>query len=193
MKQSKLPCYVALLVITLAAGLILGATYVLTKQPIELQQAQQAENARKAVLPSAVSFTELETPEGLDWLYEGKNGDTVAGYAAQITGQGFGGEIEIVLGLDADGIITGVSVGGSNFSETPGLGAKSKEPAFTGQFTGKAAPLTVIKAGEAAGDDTIDAITSATRTSNAVTKAVNKACEIILAATESGETEAEEK
>ena len=178
--RKGLPCYVALLIITLAAGLVLGATYTLTKEPIEVRQAEDAEAARKSVLPEAESFEEVAAPEGLDWLYLGIAADgSEAGYAAQITTTGFGGEIEIIAGVNTEGTLTGISVGGSNFSETAGLGAKSKEPEFTSQFAGKTAPLTVVKAGEEKGESTIDAITSASITSKAVTNAVNNLCALI--------------
>ena len=181
MKSGKLPCYVVLLLITLAAGLVLGGTYSLTKDAIDRQQEQKQEAARLSVLPEAQRFEQCEAPEGLDWLYEGLNGDASAGYAAQITTNGFGGEIEIVVGIDKAGTVTGISVGGSNFSETAGLGAKSKEPEFAAQFKGLIAPLTVVKAGEDKPANGIDAITSATITSKAVTNAVNRACELIAA------------
>lgn len=61
----------------------------------------------------------------------------------RVTVKGYGGEIEIVVGVDNDGVITGINVGGANFSETAGLGAKTKEPAFTEQFKGLSAPLTL--------------------------------------------------
>ena len=49
-----------LLVIMVVAGLCLGATYAVTKDPIAEQQRVQAENARRAVLPDAVSFEEVQ-------------------------------------------------------------------------------------------------------------------------------------
>ena len=115
---------------------------------------------------------------GLDSLYEAKIGDETAGYVGTITVNGFGGEVEVTVGMDAQGIITGIAVGGSNFSETAGLGAKSKEPAFTGQFAGKTTPLSVTKSGDAT-ETQVDAITSATITSNAVTGGVNTVGECI--------------
>ncbi len=96
------------------------------------------------------------------------------GFVAQTTVQGFGGEVEVIAGIDNDLVITGVSVGGSNFSETAGLGAKAKDAAFTDQFAGKTAPLRVIKAGDTAAENTIDAITAATITSSAVNSGVNR-------------------
>ncbi len=173
--KKKLPAFLVLLVITLIAGLILGGTFQITKDPIEQQAVQAAENARKAALPTADSFTELSLPEGskLSWLYEGKQGETTVGYVAMTKVQGFGGEVEVIAGVDQNLVITGVNVGGSNFSETAGLGAKAKEADFTSRFIGKTSPLRVIKAGDTPADNTVDAITAATITSSAVNGGVN--------------------
>ena len=91
-----------------------------------------ADEARRAVLPAATDFEEMAVDnDDIDYCYKGlANGETI-GYTAQITVKGYGGEIEVVVGVDNDGVITGINVGGANFSETAGLGAKTKEPAFT--------------------------------------------------------------
>lgn len=174
--KKQLPAFLVLLLITLIAGLVLGGTFQITKDPIDQQAVMKAENARKAALPEAESFTQLTLSDGanLDWIYEGKKGEETVGFVAQTTVQGFGGEVEVIAGIDNDLVITGVSVGGSNFSETAGLGAKAKDAAFTDQFAGKTAPLRVIKAGDTAAENTIDAITAATITSSAVNSGVNR-------------------
>lgn len=176
--KKQMSAWLVLMIITLVAGLALGATYTLTKPQIDAQSALAEENSRKAAVPLAEEFAAIECGD-LDWCYEGKTGGETVGYAAQVTVNGFGGEVEIIAGIDAEGKITMISVGGSNFSETPGLGAKSKDEAFTAQFAGKTCPLTVVKAGEPKADDTVDAITSATITSRAVTGGVNRIAEFV--------------
>ncbi len=177
----RVPCYLALAVITLIAGLVLGATYMLTKDPIAAQESRKAELARAAVMPEADAFRLLETAEDaqVDWVYEALKDGACVGYVAQATGRGFGGEIEVIVGLRMDGEITGVSVGGANFSETAGLGAKAKDASFTDGFLGKHAPLTVVKAGEAKSESSVDAITSATITSKAVNGTVTRVSEYV--------------
>ena len=160
----RVPCYLALAVITLIAGLVLGATYRLTKDPIAVQERRKAEMAGDAQV---------------DWVYEALRDGACVGYVAQGTGRGFGGEIEVIIGLRTDGEITGVSVGGANFSETAGLGAKAKDAAFTDGFVGKRAPLTVVKAGETKSESTVDAITSATITSKAVNDTITRVSEAV--------------
>ncbi|MBR3905142.1 MAG: FMN-binding protein [Clostridia bacterium] len=112
---------------------------------------------------------------GMDWCYAGLKEGQIVGYVAQTTIQGFGGPVEVISGITNDKTITGISVGGSNFSETAGLGAKAKDDAFTGQFAGKSAKtaIGVKKAGETKGANDIDAITAATITSSKVTGGVN--------------------
>ena len=73
----------------------------------------------------------------------------------------------MITALDASGVIRGIRVGGSDFKETEGLGAKAKEPAFTEQFAGQTAPVTL--------GQEIDALSGATVTSQAVVDAVNLA------------------
>ena len=76
---------------------------------------------------------------------------------------GFGGADITVQVTDDNGVITSLTVDAS--TQTPGLGQKCAEEAFTSQFIGKSAPLTL--------GDGIDAVASATITSQAVVDAVN--------------------
>ena len=156
-----------LLVIALAAGLALGVTNAVTKEPIALEQIAAAETARKTVLPSAAAF-EPASADGAETAFVAKDASgKVVGATGTLTVTGFGGPIEITVGLDTAGVITGVSVGGAGFAETAGLGAKTKDAAFTSQFNGKDATVALKKNG---GD--IDAVTSATISSGAVTNGV---------------------
>lgn len=115
------------------------------------------------------------TDTGMDWCYEGLKDGEVVGYVSQTTVKGFGGKVEVITGVSRDQKITGISVGGANFSETAGLGAKAKEEKFTSQFIGKSTAETVgvVKAGKVKGDNDVDAITAATITSSAVAGGVN--------------------
>ncbi len=160
-----------LFAIAAVAALALGLTNMVTASAIAQQQVEAAQAARQAVLPAAQKFTEQTAPEGLKDAFAGYDANgALVGKTGTIVAKGYGGEIEITVGVDNDGVVTGVSIGGSAFAETAGLGARAKEAWFGGQYTGKSAPISLKKDG---GD--IDAITSATITSRAVTKAVNAA------------------
>ncbi len=173
--KKQLPAWAALCIIALAAGLLLALTNALTETRIEEQTLLAADAARKSVLQAATDFEQLKIAEdsGIDNCYVGSANGEAVGHTAQVTTKGYGGAIEVIVGLDMDGVISGISVGGANFSETAGLGAKSKDPAFTEQFQGITPPV-VLK-------ENVDAITAATITSNAVVGAVNKAVDFIKA------------
>ena len=102
-------------------------------------------------------------------VYRAENG----GVAMKVMGTGYGGDMEMAVGIDADGNVTGVSI--ISHGETPGLGAKATEADFIDQYSGKNAKetLTVVK-GDAA-ENEISAISGATITSRGVTEGVNEA------------------
>ena len=172
-----------LFVITLIAGLLLGLTYAVTKDPIEQQTVQAATLARQEVLPDAASFEAFDMSKvdaakysDVTEIYIGKDGSgNSVGATIKLSVKGFNPGVELTVGIDKDGRIAGAKIGSN--SETPGLGAKSSDPTFIGQFAGKNASgnLSVIKNGSAK-DDEIVAITGATITSRGVTNGVNMAC-----------------
>lgn len=167
--KNGMPAWLRLAVIALAAGLLLGFTNELTAPVIKAQAEADAPRVQKIALPAGDTFEALEVPAdaGVDACYAGKAGDVLVGYVAQATAKGYGGEVEVLLGMDLNGVITGINVGGANFAETSGLGSKVKEPAFMGQFAGKSGQLTV--------GGNIDAVTAATISSTAVVNAANAA------------------
>ena len=167
MKKKTMPAFIALLIICVAAGAMLAVVYNVTEQPIAKQQEENLMNACRQMLPAAETFNATEK-DGFTY-YEGLDAaGSCRGYVAINTVMGFGGEIELIVGSDLEGTLTGLQVGGANFSETAGLGAKTKEPAFTDQFAGKAYPVELVKNG-----GEIDAVTAATISSTAVVNGVN--------------------
>ena len=174
-----------LLLITVVAGLALGVTNAVTKDPIEAQAIAAADSARRSVLPDAVEFkdvndymSDVALIESIDNAYVGLKDGMPVGFTAQTTVRGYGGDIEIIVGMSMDGAITGVSIGGSNFSETPGLGAKAMDEDWSGQFKGIAPEE--LDGHEITLNEDVDAITAATITSQAVTDGINAACRFIF-------------
>ena len=168
-----------------AAGLLAGTNQI-TAPLIEKRNEQANNEARQTVLSDAKEFKLLDSSQykaasdvEVVEVYEGLNGSEVSGYTIKVLPKGYGGEIELMVGIKKDGnnaIISGVNIG--NMSETPGLGARSKEEAFYGQYASKpATELSVVKSG-AAGETEIRAISGATITSKAVTSGVNAAVEV---------------
>ena len=95
------------------------------------------------------------------------------GYVITTTDKdGFGGNIQITVGIKKDGTINGVSI--LSISETAGLGMKATEPSFYNQYVNKKADKFVVSKDGGDGEQ-IDALSGATITSRAVTGAVNTA------------------
>jgi electron transport complex protein RnfG len=172
--------YLGLVLFTICAvaGLCLGITYENTKGIIADKKEAVTKAAYQKVLPSSddAEFIALDIDEAYsDDIAEAYEVDGV-GYAIKVLGKGYAGDtIEIAVGITFDGTISGMTI--ISHSETPGLGAKATEAEFQGQFSGRPAEpvLKVIKSGDADIDE-IDAISGATKTSNGVTAAVNRAC-----------------
>ena len=170
---------VALFVITAVSGGLLGFVYGMTKDAIAEVDAKKNEAAIQAVLPldgeityKADTMTYSENGVTMTFpcnLAYDQNG-TFQGAAVKTSEGGFGGKIDMMVGFLADGTIKGTSV--LSHAETPGLGANMTGK-FKDQFVDKnpaSFKLTVTKDG---GD--VDAITAATITSRAFSKAVDKA------------------
>ena len=135
----KVPAWLKLALICVVIGGMLGLVNYLTEGPIEQRALEAADAARRSSFAEADSFEAVELPpdSGIDACYEAMKDGQLVGYVAQVTVSGFGGPVEIHVGMDLDQTITGINVGGSQFSETPGLGAKASTPEFIGQYSGK--------------------------------------------------------
>lgn len=155
---------------------LLAGVYAITAEPIAKAEKIQLENSIKAVLPEGGELSEAKSvvADGSTFeYYESVEAGEPAAYAIKSTVIGFGGPLNIMVGIKADGTIYNTSV--LSHSETPGLGAKCDEKgsSFRAQFEGfdpSAKKLVVKKDG---GD--VDAITASTITSRAYTLAVANA------------------
>lgn len=95
-----------------------------------------------------------------------------AAVALEGVGQGFGGDVGVMVGVDLESrALTGVGV--TTMSETPGVGTRVREESFTAQFAGLEGDTFLVKKD----GGTIDAITGATVSSRAVAGAVTAALE----------------
>lgn len=133
---------VVLTVICLVITTALAFTEQATTPIIEATEKANAEAARKEVLPAADGFELLELsglPDGITEVYNATNG---AGTVVFAEGKGYGGVMKIIVGLDADGKITGTKT--LSHSETAGLGSKTSEPKFQSQFPGQDESLSSV-------------------------------------------------
>lgn len=165
------PAAVLLVICIVAAGL-LGFVNQITAAPIAAQQELAKQESMTAVLPDAYSFgEEQEINEGnITTITPALDSDgNEMGYAVAITTKGFSAGLQLMFGIDTEGVITGLSVVDCS-NETPGLGANASNESFYGQFAGKSGEVAVTKDG---GD--IEALTGATVTSRAVANAATEA------------------
>jgi len=165
-----------LFAITLTVALALGVVNSLTKDKItQNQQIAQSEAVKSLIDSTAQGGAEVSyTPSGntsVDKITEHtlENGDKA--YSVSCKPNGYDGVISMTVGLDNSLNVTGVAI--TAMRETPGLGARAKEPVFYEQFIGKKAGVTVTK-GTPSGNQ-IQAISGATITSKAVARGVNDA------------------
>ncbi|MCI8845049.1 MAG: FMN-binding protein [Lachnospiraceae bacterium] len=181
-----------LFAITLIAGLVLGTVYQVTKEPIAVQKEKAKQEACMEVFQDAVSFEETEVlaADGVSqampggWAEQGFDsvdigavmaakdaGGATLGYVITVNDhEGYGGDIEFMMGVRNDGSLNGISL--LSIAETAGLGMRAEE-VLKPQFVNKnAESFEYVKSG-AMGDNQIEAISGATITTHAVTNGVN--------------------
>lgn len=176
---------IILTVITLISGLGLGLVYEITAEPIAQAQENAKKKAWQEVFPDAdiESFEEVEVDQKIaaqvvEELQIKATVDEVceageSGYVITATDkEGYGGDIQVTVGITADGTVSGISI--LSISETAGLGMRAKEPAYYDQYKGKQTDRFVVSKDGGEGEP-IDALSGATITSRAVTGAVNAA------------------
>lgn len=173
---------IALLTITVVAGLALSVVYSVTKEPIAASQKAKINNAIKKVIPEfeTISDTVMMPSEGKDSIHVHRlmKGAKSSGNAIETyTDKGFAGRFSLMVGFNPDGSIANIEV--LEHKETPGLGTKMALPAFKDQFKGlKISDLPDGKLKVKKDGGTVDAITAATISSRAFCDAVNRANEI---------------
>ncbi len=179
MKENKAKAIVipavSLLLICAVVTALLGLTNSVTAPQIEKLAAETEEAAKQEVLADAVSFSdakELQKDGTAYTYYEGLSSDGgVIGYVFSTSAKGYGGDIAVMVGVNADGTVAGVNI--LSISETAGLGMNAKNESFLSQFLGKSGTIGVMKNGSSETD--IQALTGATITSKAMASAVNQA------------------
>ena len=180
---------VTLLITCLVVAAALGGVNAITKDKIAAINWENTVTAMKAVVadPDNTEFSDaLENTDAmtaaaesaggtLDSVYEVLTGGESAGYAIKVVASGSQGSIEMMVGVDGEGTVTGVSI--VDHAETAGIGTKimENEPLASGtgvldQFIGKSAADGTLTVGT-----NVDAISGATVSTKGVTTGVNAA------------------
>ena len=164
-----------LLAITSVVAAVLAGVNAVTAPIIAQLNEQKTQLAIEAVLPGGYDqeITGYADATGLvSKVYQGANG-----YALEVKPAGFDNTITMMVGVDNEGKVLGISV--VSHTETAGLGAvaaanTSAGEAFRGQFVGTSGSVAVSKDG-----GNLDAITGATITSRAICAGVNAALDCV--------------
>jgi len=198
-KDNMIKDAIILCVITLVLGAVLAGVYAITKTPIEEAQKKANNEACAAVVAEGDKVLDANA-DGLAKASEylkthGLASEDVedeanslikhveisevhpteqGGYVFLATAKkGYGGDISFALGIDATGVITGISI--TSQSETAGLGANCMDETWQKSFAGKTTPVKPAdnmynKLAET--DTQIQALSGATVTTRAISNAV---------------------
>lgn len=200
---------IMLFVITIIAGVLLGGVYTITKGPIAAADEKATNEAYAAVykdaefkaddtLTKAVESFQKDVAAGKidddtfsytsEELIEARTASkdgSQTGYVLKVSGKGYGGAVTIALGITNEGEVVGIQILDAS-NETPGLGQNSTKETWNSQYVGMKSDktLSVVKDGSGSADNgTVNAISGATITSKAVTRAVNIALKFVAAQT----------
>ena len=162
-----------LLAITAVVAAALAGVNSITAPAIADLNAQKTQEAIELVLPGGGELvSDIPAVDLVSKVYASETG-----YAIEVTPGGFDNTITMMVGVDAEGKVLGISI--IKHTETAGLGAVAAAgtPAgenFRSQFVGASGSVSVTKDG-----GQMDAITGATITSRAVCAGVNAALECV--------------
>lgn len=139
-----------------------------TSQTIAMRENREQKELLARVMPAANIAT--ETPyvaEDALTILAGYNGSELIGHCVEVEVQGFGGVITVMVGVDVNGEVTGVTV--TDHDEHMGIGGQAMEESYLKQYVGLSGTV------RDEGRNSVDAISGATDTCRAITAGVNKA------------------
>jgi len=161
----KLKTYFPIIFLTLVAlisvSLLVGIDSI-TSDKIKQQEGDQVESMLTEMF---TDMSKYDLDDETD-IYTIKAGETTIGYAFLAIGKGYGGDINILVGLENKTTIKRITIITQN--ETPGLGTRIEDSDFTDMFAGMA----IDDVGLTSDGGGVDALTGATISSRAVVDAV---------------------
>ena len=177
-KKEILHFALILFIITAVTALALSFVNAMTGGRIAQQRQLAVKQAMSSVLPAEsyeeLDITELELDAAVNEVYVARDtANVIIGHCIKVSPLGFGGEIQIVVGIDNENKATGADI--VAMSETQGLGTKAKDKQFLNQFSNKTGVIKVVTGEANAEENEISAITGATVTSKAVAAGIQSA------------------
>jgi len=171
LESTFLNMFLVLTLISVIAGAGLAAVFNVTKEPIEQANLAKQQAAIKAVLPEGAEVGE-EVMVGDNRVFPATLNGAFGGMAIEVNTNGFGGNVKMMVGFDANGALVDYSV--LEMAETPGLGSKMTDWFRTkSDIRGALVADGEVKVSKDGGK--YDAITAATISSRAFMVGVNAA------------------
>ncbi|MBR5252585.1 MAG: FMN-binding protein [Clostridia bacterium] len=164
-EENTSPAYLFKLVAVLTlictcVALLLAVVNSITADKIAENAANEQQKAILAIFPEGDETKEYINEAG-DTAYIVYREGAPIGYCVNSAGSGFGGDVNVMVGMDLTGAVCGLKI--VSMSETPGIGTKVQSDSFLSQFVGQS------------GSAEADIISGATFSSRAVSEAVDKA------------------
>lgn len=161
-----------LLGICLVVALLLGAVNQVTTPRIDAIQKAKTETAMRQVL-TADSYEKLGfTAANVSAIYQALSGKEAVGWVVETSASGSQGIINMMVGVDTEGKVTGVSV--VSHSETPNIGTKVvADQSVLDRFIGMSHAGGEITVNS--GSNRFDGVSGATVSSKGVAAGVNAA------------------
>ena len=184
MKQFRQLVIMVLILTAICAvsGILLAVVSRLTQDPIRKAALQEKMAAIQSVLPACDNdptqdAVTLNLEGETRTFYVATQAGRYVGAAFEVaSSKGYGGDIRLMVGITADGLVHGIEI--LSQKETPGLGARIADDDFKQRFAGRSARDTTWAVGKDGGD--IDAITAATISSRAVVGAVREGIDVYM-------------
>ncbi len=168
MKNDNVKSFVVLMAICIAVAALMAAVNHFTSPIIKQNEEKKINETLLVVMPDGVGFEKVvfeALPETVTEVYKEKNG----GYVFKLTTRGYGNNLNLLCGINAEGIITGTEC----ISSEETLGA---EKTYVDNFDG-------ITSGSIG---SVDTVSGATLTTAAIKSAVADALDAFEKLTEGG-------
>ena len=163
---------VVLVAICFVTTLLLALTNSVSEPIIIRNAAITATENRKELLSEADDFTQIEvdsyasSSDGKASVTEIYKANNDTGYVMTCMTKSFGGDLTMMVGIDATGAVTGVKV--TDHSDTPGVGTKDQDPEYLAQY----ATRTSLSAEDVKKESGFNFITGASVSGTAIHKGV---------------------
>lgn len=185
-KSDLLKLAVTLCLIAGITAALVALVNAVTAPEIARRNENKTAQSLKAVMADADSFEVYDYTGGsvtsadgkeivIDGVWRAKRGKEYIGFCVKVSPKGYGGAIETIVGISADGTVTDTKI--VSMSETSGIGTKIETDDFLTQFKGKSTNIGGVKSSPSKNE--IQTISGATKSSKAFLRGVNAALAVV--------------